>query len=51
MESHRRESARERAMNVQGFTQSEFDPCYFFKEHGGERIDIALYVDDGYVLG
>ena len=38
-------------VNVQGFTQSEFDPCYFFKEQHGERIDIALYVDDGYVLG
>ena len=38
-------------VNVQGFTQSEFDPCYFFKEQGGERVDIALYVDDGYVLG
>ena len=38
-------------VNVQGFTQSEFDPCYFFKLKGGERVDIALYVDDGYVLG
>jgi hypothetical protein len=38
-------------VNVQGFTQSEYDPCYFFKEQGGERVDIALYVDDGYVLG
>ena len=38
-------------VNVQGFTQSEFDPCYFYKEQGGERVDIALYVDDGYVLG
>jgi len=36
---------------VQGFMQSEFDPCYFYKEEGGERVDIALYVDDGYVLG
>ena len=38
-------------VNVQGFTQSEFDPCYFFKLKDGERVDIALYVDDGYVLG
>ena len=38
-------------VNVQGFTQSEFDPCYFYKEQDGERVDIALYVDDGYVLG
>ena len=38
-------------VRVQGFTQSEFDPCYFFKEVDGERVDIALYVDDGYVLG
>ena len=36
---------------VQQFQQSEFDPCYFFKLKGGERVDIALYVDDGYVLG
>ena len=38
-------------VRVQGFTQSEYDPCYFFKEVSGERVDIALYVDDGYVLG
>ena len=38
-------------VNVQGFTQSEFDPCYFYKVVRGERVDIALYVDDGYVLG
>ena len=38
-------------VHVQGFQQSEFDPCYFFKQVGDERVDIALYVDDGYVLG
>ena len=39
-------------VNVQGFVQSEFDPCYFFIiVEGGERVNIALYVDDGYVLG
>ena len=38
-------------VNIQGFTQSEFDPCYFYKVVGDERVDIALYVDDGYVLG
>ena len=38
-------------VNIQGFTQSEFDPCYFYKISGEERVDIALYVDDGYVLG
>ena len=38
-------------VRVQGFTQSEYDPCYFFKVKGAERVDIALYVDDGYVLG
>ena len=25
--------------------------CYFFKVSDDERVDIALYVDDGYVLG
>ena len=38
-------------VHVQGFTQSEFDPCLFFKVVIAERVDIALYVDDGYVLG
>ena len=39
-------------VNVQGFTQSEYDPCYFFKVGAdGDRVDLVLYVDDGYVLG
>ena len=38
-------------VDVQKFQQSEFDPCYFFKEVDGERVDVVLYVDDGYVLG
>jgi hypothetical protein len=38
-------------VNIQGYTQSELDPCYFFKVSDDERVDIALYVDDGYVLG
>ena len=37
-------------VNVQGFAQSEYDPCYFWKIHGKERVDLVLYVDDGYVL-
>ena len=37
-------------VNVQGFSQSEYDPCYFWKIHGKERVDLVLYVDDGYVL-
>ena len=38
-------------VSVQGFTQSEYDPCYFYKVQDGQRVDIALYVDDGYALG
>ena len=34
-----------------GWSQSGYDPCYFFKIlHDGSRIDMALYVDDGYVI-
>eukprot|EP00965_Chrysotila_dentata_P020867 690855-Pleurochrysis_carterae.AAC.1 len=30
-----------------GFTQSEFDPCYFFKKYpDGHIVDLILYVDD-----
>ena len=39
-------------VDAQGFTQSQYDPCYFFKTlPSGERVDLVLYVDDGYVLG
>ena len=35
----------------QHFNQSEFDPCYFRLVHdNGERVDILMYVDDGYVV-
>ena len=34
-----------------GWSQSGYDPCYFFKIlHDNARIDMALYVDDGYVI-
>ena len=37
--------------DVQKFKQSEFDPCYFRKYlPGGKRIDVVMYVDDGYVV-
>jgi hypothetical protein len=30
-----------------GMTQSEFDPCYYFKTYAnGTRLDMGLYVDD-----
>jgi hypothetical protein len=30
-----------------GMTQSEFDPCYYYKKYyGDERFDLACYVDD-----
>ena len=44
-------TAVDQLVNKQGFEQSEFDPCYFYKTVGAERVDIAMYVDDGYVLG
>eukprot|EP00965_Chrysotila_dentata_P161247 5324762-Pleurochrysis_carterae.AAC.1 len=35
------------AVEVQGFTLSELDPCYFVKKYDEEhRIDLVLYVDD-----
>ena len=37
--------------DVQSFKQSEYDPCYFRKVFpDGKRIDILMYVDDGYVV-
>ena len=34
-----------------GWSQSGYDPCYFFKTlDDGSRINMALYVDDGYVV-
>ena len=35
---------------VQKFQQSEYDPCYFWKQlKDGTRMDFVMYVDDGYV--
>ena len=37
-------------MIVQKFTQSEADPCYYYKIYeDGTRLDICMYVDDGWV--
>ena len=37
--------------DVQGFKQSEYDPCYFrMVLKNGRRVDILMYVDDGYVV-
>mmetsp|Transcript_39476 Transcript_39476/g.84137 ORF Transcript_39476/g.84137 Transcript_39476/m.84137 type:complete len:172 (-) Transcript_39476:164-679(-) len=47
----RNRTAVRQLVQVQGFTQLQFDPCYFFKQVGTERVDMVLYVDDGYVLG
>ena len=34
-----------------GMTQSEYDPCYYYKVYpDGSRLDLALYVDDGWVI-
>ena len=36
---------------VQKFQQSQFDPCYFWKHlSDGTRLDIVMYVDDGYAV-
>ena len=37
-------------MIVQKFTQSDADPCYYYKVYSdGSRVDICMYVDDGWV--
>ena len=37
-------------MIVQNFKQSDADPCYYFKVYeDGSRVDICMYVDDGWV--
>ena len=36
-------------MMEQNFTQSDADPCYYYKVYeDGSRIDICMYVDDGW---
>ena len=38
-------------VRVQKFNQSEYDPCYFWKHlSDGTRMDIVMYVDDGYAV-
>ena len=38
-------------VEVQEFKQSEYDPCYFYKYlNDGTRMDMVIYVDDGYVI-
>ena len=40
-----------RQLRAQRFVQSQFDPCYFRKVFAdGKRVDILMYVDDGYVV-
>eukprot|EP00965_Chrysotila_dentata_P088858 2933541-Pleurochrysis_carterae.AAC.1 len=40
-------TAKRQLVETQGFTQPEFDPCYFFKKYpDGHRIDLILDVDD-----
>ena len=43
-------TAREQLVKVQNFCPSDHDPCFFYKIYDdGSRIDISLYVDDGWV--
>ena len=38
-------------VEVQKFTQSQYDPCYFYKWlSDGTRLDLVMYVDDGYAV-
>ena len=38
-------------VRVQHFQQSDYDPCYFWKFlSDGTRMDMVIYVDDGYVI-
>ena len=38
-------------VQVQKFRQSQYDPCYFWKHlNDGTRMDLVMYVDDGYVV-
>ena len=38
-------------VRVQHFKQSQYDPCYFWKTlSDGTRMDLVMYVDDGYVI-
>ena len=38
-------------LSVQHFKQSKYDPCYFYKLLDDKtRIDMVMYVDDGYVV-
>eukprot|EP00965_Chrysotila_dentata_P103814 3427573-Pleurochrysis_carterae.AAC.1 len=40
-------TAKKPLVQVQGSTQSEFDPCYFYKKYSdGHCVDLVLYVDD-----
>eukprot|EP00965_Chrysotila_dentata_P000852 26905-Pleurochrysis_carterae.AAC.1 len=40
-------TAKKQLVQVQGFKQSEFDPCYFYKKYpDGHGVDLILYVDD-----
>ena len=43
-------TATKQLVEVQGFSQSEYDPGYFWKKlNDGTRMDLLLYVDDAYV--
>ena len=33
----------------QGFTQSQADPCFFFRTNGTDRTFLVIWVDDGIV--
>eukprot|EP00965_Chrysotila_dentata_P090151 2975740-Pleurochrysis_carterae.AAC.2 len=48
--SRNHRTAKKPLVQVQGFTQSEFDPCYFYKrDSDGYRIDFVLYVDSCWI--
>eukprot|EP00965_Chrysotila_dentata_P182633 6030761-Pleurochrysis_carterae.AAC.1 len=40
-------TAEKQLVQVQGFKQSKFNPCYFYTKYpDGHRVDLILYVDD-----
>ena len=44
------QTAVDQLVRVQGFTASEYDPCYLWKIFkDGTRIDMSIYVDDAWV--
>ena len=44
-------AALDTQFKLMGFTQSENDPCIYYKDTGGEMFYIGVYVDDIILAG